>query len=99
MIIQAGKIPLGSIIDKALLETVKNTITIFGTHHFYYVVVAVLIGTRDFASTPIGPGLTMLLGVALLEVPTIYAINRWCPWLAGKRRKAVSITRYRGEKT
>lgn len=88
-IIQAGKIQLVPRIDRALIETGKNTITIYGTHHFYYAVIAVLLGISDFASTPLGPGIIMLVGVALLEIPTIYAINRWCPWLAGKRRKAV----------
>ena len=98
VIIQAGKIPLGLTADKVLLETGKNTITIFGTHHFYYAVIAVLIGSSDFAFTASGPGLVMLLGVAFLEIPTIYAINRWCPWLAGKRRKTVPLTLHQGEK-
>ena len=90
-IIQLGKLRLGRVSDRALLEAGKNTITIYGTHHFYYAVIAVLLGATDFAKTPLVPGLIMLFGVALLEIPTILAINRWCPWLAGKRRKNPSV--------
>ena len=64
-----------------------KTITIYGTHHILYTAIGVLLGITDFSSTPLVPGLIMLLGVAILEVPIIYAINRWAPWLAGKHRR------------
>ena len=69
----------------------KNSILIYGTHHFYYAVIGVLLGVKDFATTPIMTGLAILTVVIALEIPTIYMINRWLPLLAGKwhRPKAV----------
>lgn len=46
-------------------------------------------GITDYGTTPVWAGLTMLAAVALLEIPTIYIINRWLPFLAGKRYKKV----------
>ena len=60
---------------------------IYGTHYPYYAALGVLLGISDFSSTPLWAGLLMLAVVAILEIPTIYVINRWLPFLAGKRRK------------
>lgn len=65
----------------------KNTIIIYGTHHIYYAALGLLLGIRDFATTPIGVGMVMLAGVTVLEIPTIYIINRWLPFLAGKHKR------------
>ncbi len=65
----------------------KNTLIIYGTHHIYYATLGVLLSVRDFASTPILTGMVILAAVMLLEIPTIYVINRWAPFLAGKRKK------------
>lgn len=73
--------------DKLLKDSGRNTILIYGTHHIYYAALGVLLGVTNFAATPIGVGLIILAGVALLEIPTIYIINRWLPFLAGKPRK------------
>lgn len=86
-VIQIGKVSLPKLINQGLIKAGMNTILIFGTHHFYYAVIGALLGVTDFKTTPIVPGLIMLLGVAILEIPTIYLINRWAPWLAGKHRK------------
>ncbi len=86
-IIQAGKLRFFPFLDQALEKAGMNTITIYGTHHILYTAIGVLLGITDFSSTPLVPGLIMLLGVAILEVPIIYAINRWAPWLAGKHRR------------
>lgn len=86
-VIQAGKISFPHIIERTLTHAGMNTIIIFGTHHFYYAVIGKLMGVTDYSTTPIVTGLIILLGVAILEVPTICIINRWVPWMAGKRRK------------
>lgn len=83
-VIQAGKIPLPDNIHRTLSLIGMNTITIFGTHHIIYAAIGVLLGITDFETTPIVPGLIMLLGVAIFEIPTIYVINCFAPWLAGK---------------
>ncbi|MBO4887447.1 MAG: acyltransferase family protein [Firmicutes bacterium] len=87
-IIQAGKIHFSSWIDRVLTKSGMDTITIYGTHHIIYATIGVLLGITDFGSTPLVPGLIMLLGVAIMEVPIIYAIDRWAPWLAGKRKRS-----------
>ncbi len=65
----------------------RNTMIIYGTHHFYYAVLGVLLGITDYTSTPVGTGLLILLLVAALEIPTISIINNWLPFLAGRRCK------------
>lgn len=92
-VIQAGKIKSIPQMDHALSTIGKNTITIYGTHHIIYATIGKLLGITDFASTPIVQGLVMLLGVAVLEIPIIYAINRWAPWLAGKHKRKQLATR------
>ncbi len=74
-------------LDKFFSAAGKNTLIIYGTHHFYYAAMGVLLSVRDFATTPILTGLVILFTVMLLEVPTIYVINRWAPFLAGKRSR------------
>lgn len=76
-----------AVTDRALAYAGKNTLIIYGTHHIYYAAIGALLGITDFASTPLGLGMLMLVGVTVLEIPTIYVINRWLPFLAGKYRK------------
>ncbi len=85
-VIQIGKISFPKPINCGLIKAGMNTILIFGTHHFYYAVIGTLLGVSDYRTTPVIPGLIMLFGVAILEIPTIFVINRWVPWLAGKRK-------------
>lgn len=81
------RINLPAVLNRILAYSGRNTILIYGTHHIYYAALGVLLGVRDYASTPVGVGLVILAGVAVLEIPTIYIINRWLPILTGKRRK------------
>lgn len=76
-----------SVLDRVLSAAGRNTLTIYGTHHIYYATLGVLLSVKDFATTPVSTGVLILLAVVLLEVPTIYVINRWLPFLAGKRKK------------
>ena len=87
IVIQAGKIPFPKRINQVLSKIGRNTIIIFGTHHIIYTTIGVLLGITDFGTTPFIPGLIMLSGVVLIEIPTIYIINRFAPWLAGKHRQ------------
>lgn len=80
--ISQGNFPAA--LSKPLANTGKNTILVYGTHHIYYASLGVLLGVKNFATTPIGVGLVILAGTLLLEIPTIYIINRWLPFLAGK---------------
>ena len=90
-VLQLGKVRLPGIMDAALTKAGMNTIIIYGTHHFYYSVIGALLGITDYSTTPIIPGLIILIGVALLEIPTIILINRWAPWLAGKRKQRSAV--------
>ena len=82
-VIQAGKIRTFPNLEFVLTKAGRNTITIYGTHHIIYAIMGILLGISDFKSTPIGLGLIIFLSVVLLEIPVIYGINRWVPWLAG----------------
>ena len=65
----------------------QNSIVILCTHRIYYAALGLMLGVKDFKVTPIGKGILILVTVFLLEIPTIYVINRWLPFLAGKRKK------------
>lgn len=85
--VQLGLLSFAQIGDRFLTSAGRNTIIIYGTHRLYYSIVGILLGITDYGTTPVWAGLTMLAAVALLEIPTIYIINRWLPFLAGKRYK------------
>lgn len=74
-------------INKLLVMSGRNSIIIYGTHHIIYAAVGVLLGVADFAATPLWAGAVMLLMIAALEIPIIYIIARWLPFLAGKRHQ------------
>ena len=74
-------------LNSLLTAAGRNSIIIYGTHHIIYAAVGVLVGNTDFTATPLWAGILMLLVVAATEVPTIYVINRWLPFLAGKRKQ------------
>lgn len=82
-----SQVRMSAAFHKMLILAGKNTIIIYGTHHIYYAAIGVLLGITDYATTPIGEGLLILVAVMLLEIPTIYVINRWLPFLTGKIRK------------
>ena len=70
--------------DRFLRAAGRNSITVFGTHHIIYATVGVLLEITDYAATPVWAGIIMLGAVALLEIPIIYIVNHWLPFLAGK---------------
>ena len=74
-------------LEKFFAAAGKNTLIIYGTHHIYYATLGVLLSVKSFAHTSIAIGMVILAVVVLLEIPTIYVINRWAPFLAGKRRR------------
>lgn len=86
-ILQLCKWELPDPINSLLASAGRNSIIIYGTHHIIYAAVGVLLGTTDFSTTPLWVGVVMLLIVAALEFPIIYIIDRWLPFLAGKRYK------------
>ena len=67
----------------------RETLIIFGTHSFYYVVFGKMIGIADFRSVPFSIGLAVLVMVAVAEIPTIYLLNRFLPLFAGKRKPSL----------
>lgn len=87
LVIQLGKLSLPKRIDRFFAAAGKNSIIIYGTHRIIYATVGVLMGVTDFASTPLWIGLIMLLTVLVAEVPIVWSINRYAPFLAGKRHK------------
>lgn len=85
VILRFSELRFSRYLSRILAGAGKNSITIYGTHHIIYAAVGVLLGITDFATTPLWAGVIMLLVVATVELPTIYIINRWLPFLAGKR--------------
>lgn len=65
----------------------RSSVVIYGTHHIIYVVLGMLLGVSDFASTPFGTGMIILVGTLLIEIPIVYVVNRWLPFLMGKPRR------------
>lgn len=87
-VLQLCKQQLPYKINKLLVTAGRNSMIIYGTHHIIYATVGVLLGITDFSATPLWAGVVMLLIVAAMELPLIYIINRYLPFLAGKRYKA-----------
>ena len=83
-VIYAGQFKIPEKLSGALTKAGANTIIIYATHHLIYAAFGVLLGVTDYATTPIVKGLIILLAVVVVEVPVIYVINRWLPFLAGK---------------
>lgn len=81
------KYSAGKKIDRILSYIGQNTLIIYGTHHLYYVIFGTMMGIRHFESTPLLTGILILALVTALEIPTIYVINRWLPFLVGKHYK------------
>lgn len=83
MVIQLGKLPWG-----VWMKYIgQNTLIIFATHNTYYMIFGKMLGVTDFRSISIGQGLIVLLFVAIVEIPTVYLLNRYLPFLVGKRIK------------
>lgn len=82
--LQLARFRLPELPDRLLRSAGRNSILIYGTHHIIYAAAGVLLGVKDFGTTPVPEGLIMLAAVAVLEPPIIYIINRWLPFLAGK---------------
>ena len=87
VVLKIAQLQYKEAVSRVLSYAGKNTLIIYGTHHVYYAAIGVLLGVRQFQYTPLATGLVILAAVAALEVPTIYVINRWLPFLAGKQRK------------
>ena len=83
LVLQVGKLPWLS----WLSVVGRHTLIIYGTHSFYYVVFGNWIGITDFHATPLLLGLADLALVGAAEVPTVYLLNRFLPFLVGKRKK------------
>lgn len=88
-VLQFAQIGIPRFVDRILSLAGQNTLIIYGTHHFYYACIGVLLGITDYTLMPVGVGIVMLIAVVILEIPTIYIINRWLPFLAGKRYRKV----------
>lgn len=86
-VLQFGKLEIAKKLSNLFSFAGKNSITIYGTHHIVYAATGVLLGITDYATTPLWAGMIMLAVVSAVDAPTIYVINRWLPFLAGKRRK------------
>ncbi len=96
-VLQLCKPQLPDKINKVLVTAGRNSIIIYGTHHIIYAAVGVLLGITDFSATPLWAGIVMLSAVAAAEVPIIYTINRYLPFLAGKHyKKKMNIQRLEG---
>lgn len=63
----------------------SNSLIVYGTHSLYYVVFGYWLGITDFTAITLWQGLIVLLLVALAEIPTVYLLNRYAPFLVGKR--------------
>ncbi len=86
-VLQLGKYAVTKEYSRLVKAAGRNSMTIYGTHHIIYAAVGAILGITDYATTPIWAGLIMLFVVLAAEPPIIYAINRWLPFLVGKRYK------------
>lgn len=63
----------------------RNTLVIYGTHNIPYVLIGKQLGIIDFKSTPIFTGIILFFIVMAVEMPTIYIMTRFLPFLVGKK--------------
>jgi len=63
----------------------KNTIVIFGTHNFFYIVFGHALGIADFHYSPLLTGIMVCILVLLVEIPIVFMINRYFPFLVGRK--------------
>ena len=89
LMLQIGKLDILAFLNRILTESGKNTIIIYGTHHIIYATAGVMMGITDYKTTPILEGIILCVVVAIAEIPIIYIINRWLPFLAGKPFKKI----------
>ena len=82
LILQLGKIPW----LHCLQIVGRETLIIYGTHSFYYVVFGRLLGISDFKTVPLLLGLADFVMVAVAELITVYLLNRFFPFAIGKSR-------------
>lgn len=88
LVIQLGKSICRLHYPRRFLEYFgKNTICVFGTQNSFYVPIGHKMGISDFAYTTLLQGLFILTLTLLLEVLTIYTLNKWVPFLVGKKRE------------
>lgn len=80
LVLQLGRLPL----FRFLCPVGENSLVIYGTHSLFYVIIGHWL-SFDFTAISLGNGLLVLFFVALVEVPTVLFINRFLPFLAGKR--------------
>lgn len=80
LVLQLGRLSL----FRFLCPVGENSLIIYGTHSLYYVIIGHWLGF-DFTAISLGNGLLVLIFVALAELPTVLLINRFLPFLAGKR--------------
>lgn len=62
----------------------QNTIIILGTHQ------AILLPIRHYAKMPVFPigiGILIFIGTAIIELPIIFLFNKYIPQLCGKKKK------------
>lgn len=87
LIFQLGKLPYTKVGDRVLAVIGANTLIIYGTHNSYFVTFGHMLGITDFEATPLLKGLAVLAMVAVAEIPTVFVINRFLPFLVGKHKK------------
>lgn len=66
----------------------QNTIIIFGTHNLFYILIGHALGITDFHITPVLTGFVIFIGVIAIEIPIMCLMNRYLPFLIGKRKKS-----------
>ena len=81
-VLQLGKVPWLHI----MWVVGRETLIIYGTHSFYYVVFGSILGITDFKTVSLFLGLADFAMVAAAEVVTVYLLNRILPFAVGKRR-------------
>ena len=84
-VIHIGKLPWG----EWLRHIGRNSLIIYATHNTYYMLFGNGLGISDFTKTPLLLGFLVLLLVAAAEIPTVYLLTRFLPFLVGKRRVSV----------
>lgn len=75
---------ISRILHCSMITNIGNhTLTIMGTHQLVIYLIPVFIPA--FASESIMYGIILLAGIILFEIPIVYLIDKYLPFLVGRR--------------
>ncbi len=89
LVVQAGQLELPEWVQ----WIGRNTLIIYGTHNAFYVSIGHYVGITDFVKTDLVKGMITFLCVCIIEIPIILLLNRFAPFLVGRKHKSWAINK------